>query len=116
MSGCQLKRRISVEWCGVLQSMLPACLFVFCSCSVSQDSPVQCRNSQPQNVPSARYLLQILGEGKPENQNGAMIFCFGECIQTVDMNQENHLAEAYKMRNLLRVCVLVKCPKACTDV
>lgn len=30
-----------------------------------------------------------------------MIYCFGECIQTVDMNQENRLAEAYKMRNLL---------------
>jgi 1,3-beta-glucan synthase component len=44
---------------------------------------------------------QVLGEGKPENQNHAMIFCFGECIQTVDMNQENHLAEAFKMRNLL---------------
>jgi 1,3-beta-glucan synthase component len=49
------------------------------------------------------HVLQILGEGKPENQNCAMIFCFGECIQTVDMNQENHLAEAFKMRNLLRV-------------
>jgi hypothetical protein len=49
------------------------------------------------------HELQILGEGKPENQNCAMIFCFGECIQTVDMNQENHLAEAFKMRNLVRV-------------
>jgi hypothetical protein len=45
--------------------------------------------------------VQVLGEGKPENQNAAMIYCFGECIQTVDMNQENRLAEAYKMRNLL---------------
>jgi protein involved in temperature-dependent protein secretion len=47
--------------------------------------------------------VQILGEGKPENQNHAMIFCFSEAIQTVDMNQENHLAEAFKMRNLLQV-------------
>ena len=46
--------------------------------------------------------VQILGEGKPENQNHAMIFCFSESIQTVDMNQENHLAEAFKMRNLLQ--------------
>ena len=45
--------------------------------------------------------MQVLGEGKPENQNAAMIYCFGECVQTVDMNQENRLAEAYKMRNLL---------------
>lgn len=43
----------------------------------------------------------MLGEGKPENQNHAMIFCFGECLQTVDMNQDNRLAEAFKMRNLL---------------
>ena len=46
--------------------------------------------------------MKILGEGKPENQNHAMIFCFSESIQTVDMNQENHLAEAFKMRNLLQ--------------
>ena len=46
--------------------------------------------------------VQILGEGKPENQNHAMIFCFSESIQTVDMNQENHHAEAFKMRNLLQ--------------
>jgi hypothetical protein len=31
-----------------------------------------------------------------------MIFCFSECVQTVDMNQENRLAEAFKMRNLLQ--------------
>lgn len=45
--------------------------------------------------------MQVLGEGKPENQNHAMIFCFGECLQTVDMNQDNRIAEALKMRNLL---------------
>lgn len=28
-----------------------------------------------------------LGEGKPENQNAAVIFCFNEALQTVDMNQ-----------------------------
>ena len=46
-------------------------------------------------------MVQVLGEGKPESQNHAMIFCFGECVQTVDMNQDNRLAEAFKMRNLL---------------
>ena len=43
----------------------------------------------------------IVGEGKPENQNHAVIFAHGEALQTVDMNQDNHLAEAFKMRNLL---------------
>ncbi|GAX79706.1 hypothetical protein CEUSTIGMA_g7147.t1 [Chlamydomonas eustigma] len=43
----------------------------------------------------------ILGEGKPENQNHAIIFCHGEALQTIDMNQDNNLAEALKMRNLL---------------
>ena len=28
-----------------------------------------------------------LGEGKPENQNHAIIFTRGEAIQTIDMNQ-----------------------------
>ncbi|MQM07928.1 hypothetical protein Taro_040776 [Colocasia esculenta] len=42
-----------------------------------------------------------LGEGKPENQNHAIIFTRGEAIQTIDMNQDNYLEEALKMRNLL---------------
>lgn len=90
----------------------------------------------------------VLGEGKPENQNAAVIFCFGEVVQVgagsrwrrragkagrhlwsvskaelrraccagahvtvpalppphpqaIDMNQDNYLAEALKMRNLV---------------
>ncbi|XP_040989322.1 callose synthase 10 [Juglans microcarpa x Juglans regia] len=43
-----------------------------------------------------------LGEGKPENQNHAIIFTRGEAIQTIDMNQDNYLEEAMKMRNLLQ--------------
>lgn len=31
-----------------------------------------------------------LGEGKPENQNHAIIFTRGEAIQTIDMNQVNN--------------------------
>ncbi|XP_024527354.1 callose synthase 5 isoform X1 [Selaginella moellendorffii] len=42
-----------------------------------------------------------LGEGKPENQNHAIIFTRGEALQTIDMNQDNYLEEAFKMRNLL---------------
>ncbi|XP_024386165.1 callose synthase 9 isoform X3 [Physcomitrium patens] len=43
----------------------------------------------------------ILGEGKPENQNHAIIFTRGEALQTIDMNQEHYLEETFKMRNLL---------------
>nr|XP_029122971.1 callose synthase 5 [Elaeis guineensis] len=42
-----------------------------------------------------------IGEGKPENQNHAIIFTRGEALQTIDMNQDNYLEEALKMRNLL---------------
>lgn len=42
-----------------------------------------------------------LGEGKPENQNHAVIFTRGQAIQTIDMNQDNYFEEALKMRNLL---------------
>ncbi|CAD7698647.1 unnamed protein product [Ostreobium quekettii] len=53
----------------------------------------------PQNRFTARGV--IIGEGKPENQNHAIPFAFGECLQTIDMNQDNFLLEAMKMRNLL---------------
>ncbi|KAM0939118.1 putative 1,3-beta-glucan synthase [Dioscorea sansibarensis] len=42
-----------------------------------------------------------IGEGKPENQNHAIIFTRGEALQTIDMNQDNYMEEALKMRNLL---------------
>uniref|UniRef100_A0A1D1YPS8 1,3-beta-glucan synthase n=1 Tax=Anthurium amnicola TaxID=1678845 RepID=A0A1D1YPS8_9ARAE len=42
-----------------------------------------------------------LGEGKPENQNHAIIFTRGDATQTIDMNQDNYFEEALKMRNLL---------------
>ncbi|KAK7358028.1 hypothetical protein VNO80_17327 [Phaseolus coccineus] len=42
-----------------------------------------------------------LGEGKPENQNHAVIFTRGNAVQTIDMNQDNYFEEALKMRNLL---------------
>lgn len=69
--------------------------------------------------------VQKLGEGKTENQNNAIIFTWGEALQTTDMNQvnwvvmvhvtiyvaicvvftnylqDNYLEEASKMRNLL---------------
>ncbi|GMH49304.1 hypothetical protein TrRE_jg1805, partial [Triparma retinervis] len=44
----------------------------------------------------------VIGEGKPENQNHAVIFTRGEMLQTIDMNQEGFFEEALKMRNLLQ--------------
>ncbi|VFQ62052.1 unnamed protein product [Cuscuta campestris] len=43
-----------------------------------------------------------IGEGKPENQNHAIIFTRGEALQAIDMNQDNYLEEAFKMRNILQ--------------
>ncbi|KAJ6893506.1 callose synthase 11-like [Populus alba x Populus x berolinensis] len=42
-----------------------------------------------------------IGEGKPENQNHAIIFTRGDAVQAIDMNQDNYFEEALKMRNLL---------------
>lgn len=36
----------------------------------------------------------IIGEGKPENQNHAVIFCHGEALQTIDMNQASAVTGA----------------------
>jgi callose synthase len=44
----------------------------------------------------------IVGEGKPENQNHSIIFTRGEYLQTIDMNQENYIEEAFKLKNLLQ--------------
>ncbi|KFH12537.1 1,3-beta-glucan synthase component protein [Toxoplasma gondii MAS] len=50
--------------------------------------------------PWARY--PIIGPGKPENQNHAMIFTRMETMQVVDMNMEGYLEETLKLRNLLQ--------------
>ena len=44
-----------------------------------------CRVRLPVNPESGRGV--VLGEGKPENQNHAIIFCFNETLQAIDMNQ-----------------------------
>lgn len=36
-----------------------------------------------------------LGEGKPENQNHAIIFTRGSAIQTIDMNQVNFIFSSF---------------------
>jgi callose synthase len=44
----------------------------------------------------------LLGEGKPENQNHAIVFTRGELLQAIDMNQDSYLEEAFKIVNLLQ--------------
>eukprot|EP01043_Picozoa_sp_COSAG02_P033361 COSAG02_NODE_2272_length_9263_cov_212.913902_4_plen_1294_part_00 len=43
----------------------------------------------------------LVGEGKPENQNHAIVFTRGQYLQTLDMNQDGYFEEGLKMRNLL---------------
>ncbi|KAG0567651.1 hypothetical protein KC19_7G151300 [Ceratodon purpureus] len=67
-------------------------------CKVDKSDPTQ----KDQEVYSIKLPGDIkLGEGKPENQNHAIIFTRGDCLQTIDMNQDNFMEEAFKMRNLL---------------
>lgn len=53
----------------------------------------------------------VLGEGKPENQNHAIIFTRGRYLQAIDMNQDGYFEESLKMRNALEEfndnCVIV---------
>ncbi|GFZ00643.1 glucan synthase-like 12 [Actinidia rufa] len=71
-------------------------------------SPKSVDSSDPgQSLDQVIYRIKlpgpaILGEGKPENQNHAIIFTRGEGLQTIDMNQDNYMEEAFKMRNLLQ--------------
>uniref|UniRef100_A0A2P2MMM7 1,3-beta-glucan synthase n=5 Tax=Rhizophora mucronata TaxID=61149 RepID=A0A2P2MMM7_RHIMU len=77
-------------------------------------------SSEPvQNLDQVIYRIKlpglaILGEGKPENQNHAIIFTRGEGLQAIDMNQDNYMEEAFKMRNLLQEFLKkhdgVRCP------
>lgn len=43
----------------------------------------------------------VLGDGKSDNQNHAIIFYRGEYIQLVDANQHNYLEECLKIRSVL---------------
>ena len=72
----------------------------FASCLIGCDRETQslnivCKVELPGNP--------IIGEGKPENQNHAVIFSRGPYLQTLDMNQDGYFPEALKMRNLLDV-------------
>lgn len=43
----------------------------------------------------------ILGDGKADNQNHALIFYRGEYLQLIDANQDNYLEECLKIRSVL---------------
>ncbi|EUC54004.1 1,3-beta-glucan synthase [Rhizoctonia solani AG-3 Rhs1AP] len=43
----------------------------------------------------------ILGDGKSDNQNHAIIFYRGEYLQLIDANQDNYFEECLKIRNVL---------------
>ncbi|KAI0243644.1 1,3-beta-D-glucan synthase [Massospora cicadina] len=58
------------------------------------------------NVRVPRYRIRIpgnpiLGDGKSDNQNHAVIFTRGEYLQVIDANQDNYLEEALKIRSVL---------------
>ncbi|KAJ6714102.1 CALLOSE SYNTHASE 3-RELATED [Salix viminalis] len=80
---------------------------VYYSSLVKAALPKSIDSCEPvQNLDQVIYRIKlpgpaILGEGKPENQNHAIIFTRGEGLQTIDMNQDNYMEEALKMRNLL---------------
>ncbi|RIA98324.1 Glycosyltransferase Family 48 protein [Glomus cerebriforme] len=53
-----------------------------------------------------RYWIEfpnnpILGDGKSDNQNHAIIFYHGEYLQLVNANQDNYLEECLKISNIL---------------
>lgn len=43
----------------------------------------------------------ILGDGKADNQNHALVFTRGEYLQLIDANQDNYLEECLKIRSVL---------------
>jgi hypothetical protein len=69
------------------------------SCLMRWDEPTQ-DTKEIYRIELPGHML--VGEGKPENQNHAIIFTRGEALQTLDMNQDGYFEEALKMRNLLR--------------
>lgn len=59
---------------------------------------------QGDRIPKYRIRLSgnpILGDGKSDNQNHALIFSRGEYIQLIDANQDNYIEECLKVRSTL---------------
>lgn len=49
----------------------------------------------------------VLGEGKPENQNHAVVFTRGRYLQAIDMNQEGYLKKHQKREIFYKNLILV---------
>jgi 1,3-beta-glucan synthase len=61
---------------------------------------------KPDGTRSPKYRVRlpgnpILGDGKSDNQNTALIYYRGEYLQLIDANQDNYLEECIKIRNVL---------------
>lgn len=59
----------------------------------------------PNNKRVPKYKIKlpgnpILGDGKSDNQNHAIIFYRGEYLQLIDANQDNYLEECLKIRSI----------------
>lgn len=88
------KKKISKVYYSCLVKAMPK------SNSPSETEPEQCLDQVIYKIKLPGPA--ILGEGKPENQNHAIVFTRGEGLQTINMNQDNYMEEALKMRNLLQ--------------
>lgn len=63
-----------------------------------------CLDDMGDPIPKFKIKLSgnpILGDGKSDNQNHALIFYRGEFIQVIDANQDNYLEECFKIRSVL---------------
>lgn len=63
-------------------------------------------NGNGRTTYKTRYRIRlsgnpIMGDGKSDNQNHAIIFYRGEYIQVIDANQDNYLEECLKIKSIL---------------
>lgn len=76
--------------------------YFYYSCLIDGNSPIDEKSGL--RKPYYRIRLSgnpILGDGKADNQNHAIIFYRGEYIQVIDANQDNYLEECLKIRSVL---------------
>lgn len=74
---------------------------IYYSCLIDGSCPIL---DDGERQPKYRIRLSgnpILGDGKSDNQNHAIIFSRGEYIQLVDANQDNYIEECLKIRSIL---------------
>lgn len=73
----------------------------FYSCLIDGNCDI---DEQQRRIPRYKIRLSgypILGDGKSDNQNHAIVFTRGEYIQLIDANQDNYIEECFKIRNIL---------------